>query len=282
MPAVSSINVIRDTMDAPWNVYVKPFHITDQIIYIGNVWVGAYLIDTGEGLIILDTMCAETAYLMIDNIYKLGYKPEDIKMILLSHAHTDHYGAARFLHELSKAPIYLSREDEEFRHSEASKAEAAGPNGAPPMKEYDFDVDAFYDDNQPIQLGDVTIRTKLTPGHTPGVTSFFITAKQKNGETLTAAMHGGVGVLTMSDEYFSESGLPSSLRTDFINDCKKMEAEKVDICLASHPAHYPGDFFSLAEKGWDSGNPFVDPDAWVKFLRSRSKYAIDLENKSKG
>lgn len=279
MAAISSVNVIANTSGAPWSVTVKPFKVTDQIYYIGNVWVGAYLIDTGEGLIILDTMCAETAYLLVDTIYKLGYRPEQIKMILLSHAHVDHFGAARFLHELSGAPIWLSREDEEFRHNErAVNAEGGKPKGIT-MREYPFETDCFYDDDKPIVLGDVTIRTKLTPGHTPGVTSFFISAKQKNDETLVAAMHGGVGVLTMSDIYFEQSGLPSSLRRRFIEDCEKLKEEKVDICLASHPAHYPGNFFELEKKGWDDGNPFVDPQAWTEFLSARAQFAIDLENK---
>ena len=279
--AVSSADVISNTSNAPWKVAVKPFKVTDQIWYIGNLWVGAYLIDTGDGLILLDTMCAETAYLMVDNIYRLGYRPEDIKMILLSHAHVDHYGAAAFMHNLSGAPIYLSKTDEDFRRSEAAHAQAAAPAGAAPMRDYDFDTDCFYNDTKPIVLGNVTIRTKLTPGHTPGVTSFFITAEQKDGRIITAAMHGGVGVLTMSDAYFAESGLSPALRTRFIDDCKAMESEKVDVCLPSHPAHFPGNFFEMGKMSWDNGNPFVDETAWVNFLRSRSQFAIDLENKAK-
>lgn len=278
---ISSADVIADTSNAPWRVAVKTFPVTDQIYYIGNLWVASYLIDTGEGIIILDTMCAETAYLMIDAIYSLGYRPSDIRMILISHAHIDHGGAARFLHELSGAPIWLSREDEAFRHSEASKAKAGHTAGVQSMRSYDYDVNCFYDDDKPISLGNVTIRTKLTPGHTPGTTSFFITAEQKDGKTLTAAMHGGVGVLTMADAYFEESGLPATLRTQFIADCKAMEAEKVDICLPSHPAHYPGKFFEIRRKGWEHGNPYVDKNAWLNFLRSRSQFAADMELKGR-
>lgn len=283
MTAISSINIIKDTVAAPWNVHVKPFKVTDQITYVGNQWVGAYLIKTSEGLILLDTMCAETSYLLLDDIYQLGYVPTDIKMILLSHAHVDHYGAARMMHELSGAPIYLSREDEEFRHNErAVNAKSSSPGSDIVFQSYPFDVDYYYDDNVPIVLGDVTIRTRLTPGHTPGVTTFFITARQENGEECVAAMHGGVGVLTMSDEYFDESGLPASLRTRFIEDCKNLESEKVDICLASHPAHFPGDFFESARTGdWSQGNPFMDPTGWQRFLRARAKFANDLETKSK-
>ena len=62
MSAVSSSDVILATGDAPWKVAVTPFRVMDQIYYSGNVWVGAYLIDTGEGLILLDKRLAYPAH----------------------------------------------------------------------------------------------------------------------------------------------------------------------------------------------------------------------------
>lgn len=277
MAAISSVDVIQNTCNAPWAVNVEPFRVTEQIWYIGNRWVGAYLIDTGDGVIILDTMCAETAYLMVDAIYKCGFRPTDIKMILLSHGHPDHYGAARLLHEMSGAPIYLSKEDEAYRHNEKlSSAKSANPTNGLTWKFYDFETDCFYDEYKPITLGNITIRTKLTPGHTLGTTSFFITAPQSNGEVLTVAMHGGVGVLTMTDAYFEETGLPCSIRTNFVAQCEELKQEDVDICLASHPAHYPGDFFEIAKQSWENGNPFVNKDAWNAFLTSRGGIAAKM------
>ena len=216
MAAVSSLNIIESTCLAPWEVQAEPFAVTEQIFYIGNKWVGAYLIDTGDGLIVLDTTTAETAYLLIDSIYRLGYDPKDIKMILLSHAHVDHFGAARFLKELSGAKIWLSREDEAFRHTEGG-AELGGLTV--PFREYDFETDCFYSDDTPVRLGNVEIGTRLTPGHTPGVTSFFIRTENEKEGKLTAAMHGGVGVLTMSNESLDRARLPHSLRRKFIDDC---------------------------------------------------------------
>lgn len=278
MAVISSLNVIADTSNAPWNVDIAPFQITDQIYYVGNAWVGAYLIVTTEGLILLDTMCAETAYLLVDHIYRLGFSPRDLKIILVSHAHVDHFGGAQMLKKLSGAQLWLSEEDDLFRFDERAANAAASKPGDIIMRPYPFDVDQHYSDTEPIVLGDVTIRTKLTPGHTPGVTTFFITAKQSNDELLTAAMHGGVGVLTMQNAYFEESGQPRSLRTRFIQDCKTMEDATVDICLPSHPAHYPGDFFELSRQTAADGNPFVDKTAWKRFLVQRAKPAQDMEN----
>lgn len=274
MAKISSMNIIESTCDRPWEVAVEPFKITDQLYYIGNAWVGAYLVDTGEGLILLDTTTAETAYQVIDSIYYLGFRPRDIKLILLSHAHIDHDGAARFLKELTQAKLYLSAEDDAFRRTEAASFVGLDLK----FKPYDYEVDAHYSDDTPIKLGNVEIATRLTPGHTPGTTSFFIKAPDNDGKPLVAAMHGGVGVLTMSDEAFQKSGLSPELRRRFIQDCDRLKDIHVDICLPSHPAH--GRLFEMRDKGWTEGNPFVDQNAWPQFLESRVKFARDMEEQA--
>ena len=279
MSAVSSSDVILATGDAPWKVAVTPFRVMDQIYYIGNVWVGAYLIDTGEGLILLDTMCAETTYLMVDAIYRLGYRPEQIRYILLSHAHIDHVGGAQMLKQLTGAKVFLSAEDDEFRHNEqALHAEAAMPADVF-FRDYPYEVDCHYDDRKPIELGNVRIDTRLTPGHTPGVTTFLIHVRKEDGSEVTAAMHGGVGVLTMSDAYSAQAGIPSCLRDRFIADCEDMANLKVDVCLPSHPAHYPGDFFELSKSLHKDPDALVDYTAWRRFLTDRAAMARKLAEK---
>lgn len=278
MAKITATNIIASTCNRPWEVAVTPFATTDQIYYVGNLWVGAYLIDTGEGLALLDTTTAETSYLLLHSIYSLGFRPDEIKWILLSHAHVDHFGSARFIKEISHAKLYLSEEDKRFRHDPVASAVGRIPDADINFREYDFETDAFYQDNQPLKLGNVTIHTRLTPGHTPGTTTFFMEAPAKNGRILTAAMHGGVGVLTMSDEAFRQSGLSPELRRRFIRDCDAMKHMSVDICLPSHPAHAP--LFEMRDRGWGGGNPFIDPNGWANFLESRVKFAKELEENS--
>jgi len=96
----------------PWESYLPPIKMAPDVYYIsGNDWVACYLIDTGDGLILIDTAMHETAYLMIENIRKLGYELTNIKKILLTHAHIDHIGAARTMKELTGARIYLGEPD---------------------------------------------------------------------------------------------------------------------------------------------------------------------------
>ena len=99
----------------PWKLAVAPFQVSPRTWYVsGQSWVGAYLIDTGAGCILLDTAIPESLYLLVDSIYRTGHQLSDIKMILLSHAHFDHIGAAEALRKLTGAKVYMSREDTRF------------------------------------------------------------------------------------------------------------------------------------------------------------------------
>ena len=117
--------------------------------------------DTEEGLAIIDTTVMEDLYLLLESIRKLGFDPMNIKKIFLTHAHMDHDGAARALKEMTGAELYLSKEDEDWRHRPEADMHDTG------FKIVPYDVDHFYDDNEAIVMGSVTIRTKLSAGHTP-------------------------------------------------------------------------------------------------------------------
>lgn len=149
-----------------WNL----FQVAPHTWYVaGQTWVGCYLIDTGDGLILIDTAIPESLYMLVDSIYKIGYRPADIKKILISHAHFDHMGAAGAMKELTGAELYMSREDTKFMEDCPEETLVLDKDSHPQT----FTVDRYYSDDEPIVMGDVTIRTMLTPGHTIGCTSFF-------------------------------------------------------------------------------------------------------------
>lgn len=262
-------SVWHDAGNRPWRLAHAPFRVAPRVFYVGNTWVGAYLIDTGDGLVLIDTTVFETVYLVLESIRDLGYDPHDIKHVLLSHCHVDHSGGVNQIKGISGAKIWQSKEDTAFMDQPANLE--LGDD----FKIVPYEVDAFYDDEQPLQIGDVTIRTKLTPGHTPGTTSFFITVPDEAGGQLVVAMHGGVGPNTMTDEYFQKFGVDSSLRTRFIQDCDALKVCHVDIAIPSHPAH--GDLLHRISQDPMDYTPLVDPAVWAKFLDERKEFAVRLE-----
>ena len=250
----------------PWKLAIDPFQVSPRTWYVaGQTWVGAYIIDTGEGLILLDTGIAESAYMLVDSIYKLGHKPTDIKMILISHAHLDHFGGAAIMHALSGAPIYMSKEDDEFMQKDPEETEL--PHDIWHVQH--IKVDRHYDDNVAITLGDISIRTLLTPGHTLGCTSFFWDEKNPvTGETYTVAMHGGVGANTMNDEYYKTSKmLTPAHRERFLNDAEKIKKIHVDIALPSHPNQI--EILDKAGTYTHEKQPYLDDTVWADFIDER-------------
>ncbi|MDO4328858.1 MAG: MBL fold metallo-hydrolase [Lachnospiraceae bacterium] len=250
----------------PWTLSVLPFQVSPRTWYVaGQTWVGCYLIDSGDGLILLDTAIAESVYLLVDSIYRAGFQLKDIKKILISHAHFDHCGAAAAMKALTGAKVYMSREDYEFMKTCPEETMVLDPDSHPQM----FEPDCFYSDEEPITLGELTIKTMLTPGHTIGCTSFFWEEENPvNGQRYTIAMHGGVGANTMNDEYYSTSKyLTPALRERFFADAEKLKQIHVDIALPSHPNQI--EIIDRAGQYTHESQPYLDDTVWAEFIDER-------------
>lgn len=259
--------LMRQCCRNPWDTYQEPIRMAPGVWYIsGNNWVAAYLIDTGDGLILIDTAMHETAYLMLENIRKIGYDLKDIKLILLSHAHCDHIGAARTMKELTGAKVYLGERDWFFLTERKDLIFNDGPYTCG-----DFTPDEGYADDKPITLGNVTIHTVATPGHTPGCTSFFFEVTDEGGKTYKCGMHGGLGLLWNSKKQFKEIGLPFSLMQEFVDGLKKLDAFDVDITLPSHTNQVG--ILLLEDQVTDDFNPYYDPSIWHELMNERLERA---------
>lgn len=257
----------------PWTLEFKPFQVAPQTWYVsGQSWVGSYLIDTGDGLILIDTAIAESAYMLVDSIYRIGYRPEQIKKILISHAHFDHCGAAALMKQLTGAEIYMSKEDWEFMKKCPEETTDIDRDSHPQY----FEVDHFYSDDKPITLGNITIRSLLTPGHTVGCTTFFWeVTNPANGEHYVVGMHGGVGANTMNDRYYAQSRyLTPDLRERFLNDAQKIRSIHVDIALPSHPNQI--EITDRAGQYTDETQPFLDKSVWADFIDERVRQVREL------
>lgn len=251
-----------DDLAHVWRHYVEPYRVAPHVYMVGsNDDVCAYLFDTGEGLILIDTAMAETAYLVVDSIHRVGFDPRDIKLILLSHWHWDHVNGCRFFKEMSGAKVCLSREDEveHQKHKDDTKPFAMTP----------YEVDEFYDDNKPITLGRFTIHTKLCPGHTPGTTCFFFDdTDEKTGKTYHCAIHGGAGTGMMRPEVLKENGYPEEMAHGFIRQCLEMASYPVDINMPSHTNWQ--NLMANLPKDKNDYTWFVAPYAWGDFCRNRA------------
>ena len=91
--------------------YIEPFQIFGNLYYVGDTWVCVHIVDTGAGLLMLDAgNCGNTA-LLIESIWEMGFRPEDVKWIILSHGHADHFGAVGFFRRMYGTKIYMGEPD---------------------------------------------------------------------------------------------------------------------------------------------------------------------------
>lgn len=101
----------KDFYHHPEKYLVEPFRIIGNLYFIGNKDVSSYLLDTGDGLMILDTGYPTTQGLLVYSIMALGFRIEDIRMILHTYGHFDHIGGTALLKTLSHARTYLGWRD---------------------------------------------------------------------------------------------------------------------------------------------------------------------------
>ncbi len=252
--------MIHRTCSHPWESAVEPFCIAGNLYYVGNKDVSAHLIDTGDGLILIDSTFPQTVYLLLESIRKLGFDPQDLAYIIHSHAHYDHSGGTQALVELTGAKTAVGKGDLRMLTDRQSLIWA---------KEYgvmyyeQFHVDIALTDQDTLKLGDTTIRCIHSPGHTDGTMSFLFNVK--NGDTTyTAGMHGGPGWNTLTDEYLSENNRSEQNRKEFRESARRLLEFDVDIHLGIHPPQ--NDLFNRLAEKTEEHNPFINKESWPAFL----------------
>lgn len=264
LSSLSPEKIMEDICRNPWDHYIPPFQIAPKVFYVsGNDWVGSYLIESKEGLVLIDTAMHESCYLLLESIRSLGYDYKNIKKILLSHAHIDHIGAARTLQELTGAQIYIGKRDLELLT--VRKDLIFGNKYT--CGELDIDKLKIYEEEKIIVLGDVKIETYPTPGHTPGCTSFVFEREDENGKKYKCAMHGGIGLNTINRKFLEEKGLPKTLQIEFLEQFIEMKKLNIDICIPSHTNQIK--ILQLIPKDRKDYSPFVNKNNWQNLMKER-------------
>jgi metallo-beta-lactamase class B len=241
-----------------WNQPFAPFRVIGNIHYVG-AGVSSFLITTPEGAILLDGGLPETAPLIEKSITELGFRLRDVKFLLNSHAHFDHAGGLAALKKASHAKLVASRGD--------APVLRAGTPEQPAVA-----VDRVVDDGGRVELGGTVLTAHVTPGHTPGCTTWTMTVSDA-GKPYRVVFFCSTSVI---DRLVGNSHYPSIV-ADYERSFQTLRALPADVFLAPHP-----EFFQLAAKrermqgGGD--NPFIDPGEFRRFLdQSEQTFRATLE-----
>ena len=245
----------------------EPFQIFDNLYYVGLQRVGAHLLTTSDGLILIDATFDNLAYQVLDNIRKLGFDPEDIRYIICTHAHIDHAGGVKRIQEASGAQVVMAQGDWDLMEAAETSESFRFPSVPRGIVAREGDS---------ITLGDTTLQLFLTPGHTPGVLTmrYDVHDGEKSYRALT---FGGPGL-----NFQGVERAEMFLRT--IDKLRAMEG--VEVHIPPHP--FLNDEFEKAAKlkarKPGDRHPFVEPREFQEFLenlaeRGRQKLAREKEQK---
>jgi metallo-beta-lactamase class B len=242
-----------------WNRPTEPFKLIGNIHYVGTDGLASYLITTSQGHILIDTGLPEANPLIKASIEKLGFKVTDIKLLLNTHAHLDHAGGFADLKKETGALLVAGEADKPLLEG----GYYPGRNDArfPPVK-----VDRAVKDGEAVSIGDTVLTAHLTPGHSPGCTSW--TLNVKDGEVARSAMV----FCSATVAYNRLVGNPTY--PGIVDDYRKTFAwargVKVDVFLAPHPEMY-GMHEKRSRFAEGASNPFVDRRAFNVYVEGLEK-----------
>ena len=260
----------------PRDIPTKPFNVIGNIHYVGVTDPSgqgpqdsvAYLITTPEGHILFDTQYEETVPIIRDNIQTLGFRIQDVKIMINSHAHTDHMQGHARMKELTGADVVMSEMDAVvLADGGVSDFRSDGRQLWEPLQ-----ADRIVQDGEKVTLGGVTLTAYITPGHTKGCTTWTMVARD-GGRDYNVVFPCGV----RAQENVPLLGNPNypEIADDFHAAFAKLKALPCDVFLGAHGS-WAGltAKFRRKEQG-ASPNPFINPEEYREYIATFEKVFVD-------
>src|SRR3954470_12118241 len=146
--------------------WYEPFpahQVIGNVYYVGSKDLASFLITTPEGHILINSGFERTVPLIRKSVESLGFKMSDIKILLASHAHSDHVAGHARMRELTGAKVYVMRGDDAVIASGGKGQYLYADSRWTPCP-----VDRVLEDGEDVKLGGATLVARRTPGHTRG------------------------------------------------------------------------------------------------------------------
>ena len=253
-----------------WNQAQAPFRIYGNTYYVGTQGLSAILVTGPRGHVLLDAALPQSAAQIRANIETLGFRVRDVKWILNSHAHFDHAGGIAAMQAASGAQVAASasgaatmragdvgRDDPQFDPSD--------PIPYPPVAHVDV-----VRDGQVIAVGPLKVQALMTPGHTPGSTSWTWTSCEGR-DCKQVVYSDSLTAVALGDFRFSGGrGYPDISRR-FAASIDRIGALTCDIVLSTHPS--ATNLLERHAASTPAHNAFVDPNG-CKALAERSRKGL--------
>lgn len=268
--ALAAILATSTAAFAAWNDPQQPFNVYGNIWYVGTKELSAILITSPQGHVLLDGAVPESAPMIERNIRELGFRIEDVKLILNSHAHVDHAGGIAALQRASGAIVATSAHGAQvLRDGTIGRDDPQFATSKPFVYPKVTQVKAV-NDGQVLKAGAISVTAYMTPGHTPGSTSW--TWQSCDGaKCLDIVYADSLTAVSEGDYRFSGGKGWSDVSKLFKASIDKVGALTCDVLLTTHPSA-SGMMDKRAAKT-ASHNPFINSGA-CRDLASRANAAL--------
>ncbi|MBI1840813.1 MAG: subclass B3 metallo-beta-lactamase [Verrucomicrobia bacterium] len=250
----------RIAAQSDWDEPFPPHRIADNLYYVGSRGLASYLITTSKGSILINSSFERTVPIIRGNVEKLGFKFADIKILLASHAHSDHVAGHALIKEMTGARVEVMAGDAQVI-TEGGKGQYLYKEGWKPCP-----VDRVLKDGDKVTLGEATLTARHTPGHTRGCTTWTLQAVD-GGKTWQVVIIGSPNV-NPGYELITNRDYPE-IADDYAKTFRLLKALPCDIFLGAH-----GDYYGVREKFArlqkdPKTNPFIDPEGYRAYVENR-------------
>lgn len=219
-------------LSAPnWTTAQAPFHIHGDTYYVGSRGLTALLITSDAGHVLIDVPMEENVTMIEANIRALGFRVEDVRTILNSHAHFDHAGGIAEFAQHSGAKVHASPAS--ARMLESGGYDVADPQHGWAVRYTPVAKVKRLRDGAEIRVGQTVLTALLTPGHTPGSTTWTWRSCE-NGQCLDMVYADSLTAMASDGYRYSDPAYPERLN-GFRQGLKAIAALDCDVLITPHP-----------------------------------------------
>jgi metallo-beta-lactamase class B len=241
-----------------WNAPVKPFNIYGNSWYVGTAGLSAVLVTSPQGHILLDGALPQSAPLIIANIKALGFRIEDVKVILNSHAHWDHAGGIAALQRASGATVMASASGALGLQSGTNGKDDPQYQANPVVHVAKVAKVKVVGEGDTVKVGPVVLTAHMTPGHTPGGTTWTWTSCE-DARCLNVVYADSLNPYASGDFAYTGKGGTPDISSSFEASIAKVAALPCDIIIPVHPG--TTDVLGKAARRSGTDNPLIDANA---------------------
>jgi metallo-beta-lactamase class B len=259
---VLSTPLLHADVNADWTTPVKPFRIAGNLYYVGSRDLGAYLITTPKGNILLNGNLATSPPQIRASIEQLGFKWKDTRILLNSQAHYDHAaGNAEIVKETHARVMVMDGDVSVIEDGDKNEWDSAvDVTPFAPVH-----VDRTLHDGDTVELGGVVLTAHKTAGHTRGCTAWSMKVKGSDGKTRDVVIVGGLSPLSyykFLDTAKYHASYPG-IAKDFEQGYKTQLALPCDIFLGAHGLYFDM-LAKIARMPKEGEAVWIDPAAYRK------------------